>query len=686
MSSQAPSACAAGETKGSTETTFDPRFRPVSYKVALNPASKEKLGIRLKDDTTGPKVILVKRGSPAERAALLPGSWVVSVAGQSVSQLPYADVVRLIQLSPRPLELTLERPASEHDFLVSTWSDAARGCLVATLAVLLGEQHYWSHEYKSERLAVFAGLVGVSEHGYQAHLPLIESGQIESADRPLILAAFTQQIPPDLQERCQYIITLLARVTILDGFYDARSRILLTRLSCELGFAPFWFQKEEAKLAERMREELSLLAAEGQLKESVDDVRQQAQSSSTWRQVRRGIFVGGMTVLAGGAIALTAGLAAPAVAGGVLAVGGAVGLGGAAVGIGAFLSSTAGVAVFASVFGGVGAGLAGFKTNKRLREVSDFGFHQLSITGDVCVEKETTEVGSDDGGEGAEKIGAGMAEASGREPAPPTPVISSAMTTTICASGWLQKSDGDSTAGEWTDSLTEACQAPGLVSARDEIFVLNWERLELKQLGDALKNFATREAVQAGASELAKQTVLRGLMAAVAWPATILKGTQLIDNSWGVACSRADKAGKLLAEVLVSGVAGRRPVTLIGYSAGARVIFECLKHLDELSRAEGADTETLRGIVENAIIISAPVSSSPDAWQGPRRVVAGKLINVSDVSDWLLTFLFRGNDLSLGCAGLHEIKLAGVTNVKVKSGHLKIKQNLADLLKKCLVH
>ena len=53
----------------------------------------------------------------------------------------------------------------------------------------------------------------------------------------------------------------------------------------------------------------------------------------------------------------------------------------------------------------------------------------------------------------------------------------------------------------------------------------------------------------------------------------------MIDHAWAVALNRAQKAGILLAHILMSGGHGERPVTLIGYSMGARLIFHCLLEL-----------------------------------------------------------------------------------------------------------
>lgn len=61
---------------------------------------------------------------------------------------------------------------------------------------------------------------------------------------------------------------------------------------------------------------------------------------------------------------------------------------------------------------------------------------------------------------------------------------------------------------------------------------------------------------------------------------------QLIDTAWSVALQRAQKAGRLLAHSLAAGAHGNRPVTLVGNSMGARLIFHCLLELARL-KAKG---------------------------------------------------------------------------------------------------
>ena len=57
---------------------------------------------------------------------------------------------------------------------------------------------------------------------------------------------------------------------------------------------------------------------------------------------------------------------------------------------------------------------------------------------------------------------------------------------------------------------------------------------------------------------LVEQFVVQGLVAAVALPLTVMSAANLIDTWWAVCLDRAEKAGKLLAHVLMSGAHGDR--------------------------------------------------------------------------------------------------------------------------------
>ena len=61
-----------------------------------------------------------------------------------------------------------------------------------------------------------------------------------------------------------------------------------------------------------------------------------------------------------------------------------------------------------------------------------------------------------------------------------------------------------------------------------------------------------------------------------------------------VSLDRAWKTGKILAETIISGNLGVRPITLVGFSLGSRLIYSCLI---EMARRGGY------GLIENVIIL-----------------------------------------------------------------------------------
>jgi hypothetical protein len=61
-----------------------------------------------------------------------------------------------------------------------------------------------------------------------------------------------------------------------------------------------------------------------------------------------------------------------------------------------------------------------------------------------------------------------------------------------------------------------------------------------------------------------------------------LQLTNVIDSTWSIAVERADEAGRELAKALIKRAeegTDDRPVTLVGFSVGARVIVSCLKEI-----------------------------------------------------------------------------------------------------------
>ncbi|KAG0723291.1 Transmembrane and coiled-coil domain-containing protein 4 [Chionoecetes opilio] len=206
---------------------------------------------------------------------------------------------------------------------------------------------------------------------------------------------------------------------------------------------------------------------------------------------------------------------------------------------------------------------------------------------------------------------------------------------TIAISGWLTKEGTEEFFKPWLR----------LYHSREQ-YCLRYESQYLLELGkamDYLLQFALSMAVQ----ETLKYTILAGIISAITWPASLLTLASVIDNPWGVCCRRSAQVGKQLAEVLLRGQHGRRPVTLIGFSLGARVIYYCLQ---ELCRKGSA------GIVQDAIMLGAPVPGYAKDWEKFRSVVSGRIINGYCQGDWLLRFLYRSSSGSLRIAGLMPVE------------------------------
>lgn len=161
--------------------------------------------------------------------------------------------------------------------------------------------------------------------------------------------------------------------------------------------------------------------------------------------------------------------------------------------------------------------------------------------------------------------------------------------------------------------------APWAALARSrEQYCLAWEAKYLMELGNALETILSGLANMV-AQEALKYTVLSGLVAALTWPASLLSVANVIDNPWGVCLHRSAEVGKHLAHILLSRQQGRRPVTLIGFSLGARVIYFCLQEM--------AQEKDCQGIIEDVVLLGAPVDGEAKHWEPFRKVVSGRIVN-----------------------------------------------------------
>jgi Protein of unknown function (DUF726) len=114
-----------------------------------------------------------------------------------------------------------------------------------------------------------------------------------------------------------------------------------------------------------------------------------------------------------------------------------------------------------------------------------------------------------------------------------------------------------------------------------ELYTVRWESALLEELCNSVTELAAG-VVTGATAHLLKFTALSTLLSAVALPAALKTAADLIDGTWTLVVERADEAGRELAQSLLFSSAGNRPVTLVGFSFGARVIYCCLKELARL--------------------------------------------------------------------------------------------------------
>lgn len=229
----------------------------------------------------------------------------------------------------------------------------------------------------------------------------------------------------------------------------------------------------------------------------------------------------------------------------------------------------------------------------------------------------------------------------------------------------------------WLMSENEVTKPWRVLDSDTEAFALRYEVESLLKLGSALEDMVSSYAWSVLKIEILRRTVLATLWAAL-WPIQILKLAAGVDNPFNLAKNRSEKAGRILADALINKVQGERPVTLIGYSLGARVVYFCLKTLAERKAF---------GLVDTVVFIGAPIPSNRKHWQIMRSVVTGKLFNVYSDQDWILAFLYRATSIQLGVAGLQAvIDIDGVENLNLSQevkGHLRYPGLIAQILTNC---
>ncbi|KAH7092445.1 hypothetical protein FB567DRAFT_545596 [Paraphoma chrysanthemicola] len=412
--------------------------------------------------------------------------------------------------------------------------------------------------------------------------------------------------------------------------YSAHSRVLLLHLASSLELETHLLDQHEKSVAQ------GLLATAASQMDAEETAKKHASNDAASRRWKVGLAAVGGAVLIG----VTGGLAAPLLAAGLGTVMGGLGLGVVSTYLGALASSSV---LVGSLFGAYGAKMTGKLMDQYAREVQDFEFLPVKDPDRPSLQRDHEWADEQDA----------------RDPAKRE---QHRLRVTIGVSGWLSSTSDVFKPWEVIDTNSS------------ESFALRFELDAMLRLGITLQDVLFSYAWDGLTYTVVSHTLFGALYAGL-WPLGLIKVASVLDNPFSVAIARADKAGKVMAHALIAGVQGKRPVTLIGYSVGARVIFACLVEL--------ADQHAF-GLVESVVLMGTPAPSDSLQWRKVRSVVAARVVNVYSTEDYVLGYLYRSTKLQMGIAGLKEVgAVQGIENVNVSklvSGHDKYRYLVGKIL------
>ena len=403
--------------------------------------------------------------------------------------------------------------------------------------------------------------------------------------------------------------------------YNAASRVFLLHLTSSLKIGLKSLREDEEKTAK------GLLQAAKQLAASKETIQKGKESEESRRWKMRLATVAGAAI-----VGISGGYAAPLIAASVGTVMSEIGLGASAAA--GYLGSVAGnTYLVGSMFGAYGGRMTGEMMRNLSADVQDFAF--LPVHGERKQHKDSIEAATD----------------------------SRRLRVTIAISGWLLEKE-------------EVVTPWRVLSNSAEVFALRFELETLMKLGQSINTMASNNAYGYAQTAFTTRAAYTELSSAI-WPLALVKIARVVENPFSLAKTRAEKAGKVLAEALINRTQGERPVTLVGYSLGARVIWSCLTTLAERKAF---------GLVESAVLIGSPIPSDISTWRLMRTAVSGRLVNVYSINDYLLAFLHRASSLQYGVAGLAPVPgLTGVENFDVSdtvSGHLRYRYLVGAIMQK----
>lgn len=445
----------------------------------------------------------------------------------------------------------------------------------------------------------------------------LSSHGVESSDltKSLKLLSMNVKLLPKGFDLRWVLVCDLFLLLLSDGYYDARSRALLEKFAQSLDITSLEVLQFERRLLESLEMDTSSKTIENRDDRFKDRLFIEKHIQKNRR--KRLAYIGLATLGGSLAIGLSAGLLAPVIGAGLAAGLTTVGVSGTS----GFLAGVGGSAVITSGGVAIGAKVGQKAGARRLGDVHTFELKPLHNN------------------KRANLI--------------------------VTVSGWMN--------GELDDVRLPFSTVDPVMG---DMFSLLWEPEMLRSMGQTIGILAS-EALSTSIQQILGATILTALMSAIQLPMALSKLSYLLDNPWNVSLDRAWKAGKILADTLISGNLGVRPITLCGFSLGSRLIYSCLL---ELSNRGGY------GLVENVILLGCPVAVKYDQITSARSVVSGKFINGYSRKDWILGYLFRatGGGL-LTVAGLSPIEnIPGIENfdcTEYVDGHMAYRLAIPRILK-----
>uniref|UniRef100_A0A7S1FLM9 DUF726 domain-containing protein n=1 Tax=Corethron hystrix TaxID=216773 RepID=A0A7S1FLM9_9STRA len=277
------------------------------------------------------------------------------------------------------------------------------------------------------------------------------------------------------------------------------------------------------------------------------------------------------------------------------------------------------------------------------------------------------------------------------------------------SSAQIVKTGSEITAGDVSNNLKQLLTVWDFhANYGGELYTVKWESNLIFNLSSSMRKAIFQLAEKVG-QEVLKKTIFASVVMASAWPLTIYKTIHGIDCEWGLISKRSKEAGKELAQSLLANTkSGHRPVTLVGYSFGASVIYSCLLELVQYQEEWFEHQESMiiqvrdhsendinncsssvktpkeerrakanknnfdfeqepASIIEDVVIMGLPKYLNIKKWEKCREIVSGRLMNVYCPNDKIM-LLFRYKNITGSfkqICGTGRVPVSGVENIDV---------------------